>query len=60
MQGGTCHRHPRQNDIAFFELWFGATKAGAVPGPVNFRLAPPDARLFATVAAAAVHGVVTD
>jgi hypothetical protein len=46
MQGGTCHRHPRQNDLAFFELWIGATKAGAMPGPVNFRLAPPDARLF--------------
>ena len=29
-----------KNDLAFFELWFGATKAGAVLVPVNFRLAP--------------------
>src|SRR5260221_8866952 len=31
-----------KNDLAFFELWFGATKAGAVLVPVNFRLAPPE------------------
>src|SRR5579859_3641220 len=31
-----------KNDPAFFELWFGATKAGAVLVPVNFRLAPPE------------------
>jgi len=31
-----------KNDLAFFELWFGATKAGVVLVPVNFRLAPPE------------------
>lgn len=31
-----------KNHPAFFELWFGATKAGAVLVPVNFRLAPPE------------------
>src|SRR6266851_5153969 len=31
-----------KNDLAFFELWFGAAKAGAVLVPVNFRLAPPE------------------
>jgi acyl-CoA synthetase (AMP-forming)/AMP-acid ligase II len=29
-----------KNNPAFFELWFGATKADAVLVPVNFRLAP--------------------
>jgi acyl-CoA synthetase (AMP-forming)/AMP-acid ligase II len=31
-----------KNNPAFFELWFGATKADAVLVPVNFRLAPPE------------------
>jgi len=31
-----------KNCPAFFELWFGAAKAGAVLVPVNFRLAPPE------------------
>jgi acyl-CoA synthetase (AMP-forming)/AMP-acid ligase II len=31
-----------KNDLTFFELWFGAVKAGAVLVPVNFRLAPPE------------------
>src|SRR5581483_1446094 len=31
-----------KNGPAFFELWFGATKANAVLVPVNFRLAPPE------------------
>jgi long-chain acyl-CoA synthetase len=31
-----------KNVPAFFELWFGAAKAGAVLVPVNFRLAPPE------------------
>jgi len=31
-----------KNDLSFFELWFGAAKAGAVLVPVNFRLAPPE------------------
>jgi long-chain acyl-CoA synthetase len=31
-----------KNGPAFFELWFGAAKAGAVLVPVNFRLAPPE------------------
>jgi long-chain acyl-CoA synthetase len=31
-----------KNAPAFFELWFGATKANAVLVPVNFRLAPPE------------------
>ncbi len=31
-----------KNDPAFFELLFGAAKIGAVPVPVNFRLAPPE------------------
>src|SRR6202035_5276519 len=31
-----------KNSPAFFELWFGATKAGAVLVPVNVRLAPPE------------------
>jgi long-chain acyl-CoA synthetase len=31
-----------KNSPAFFELWFGATKANAVLVPVNFRLAPPE------------------
>jgi long-chain acyl-CoA synthetase len=32
-----------KNAPNFFELWFGAAKAGAVLVPVNFRLAPPEA-----------------
>ncbi len=31
-----------KNSPAFFELWFGAAKLGAVIVPVNFRLAPPE------------------
>ena len=31
-----------KNNPAFFELWFGTTKADAVLVPVNFRLAPPE------------------
>jgi long-chain acyl-CoA synthetase len=31
-----------KNGPAFFELWFGAAKVGAVVVPVNFRLAPPE------------------
>jgi long-chain acyl-CoA synthetase len=31
-----------KNAPAFFELWFGATKANIVLVPVNFRLAPPE------------------
>jgi len=31
-----------KNNPAFFELWFGATKADTVLVPVNFRLAPPE------------------
>ncbi len=31
-----------KNNPAFFELWFGATKANVVLVPVNFRLAPPE------------------
>jgi long-chain acyl-CoA synthetase len=33
-----------KNSPDFFELWFGAAKANAVLVPVNFRLAPPEAR----------------
>jgi len=31
-----------KNSVAFFDLWFGAAKAGIVLVPVNFRLAPPE------------------
>jgi acyl-CoA synthetase (AMP-forming)/AMP-acid ligase II len=31
-----------KNHPAFFELWFGAAKAGVVLVPANFRLAPPE------------------
>jgi len=31
-----------KNTDSFFELYYGATKAGAVLVPVNFRLAPPE------------------
>jgi long-chain acyl-CoA synthetase len=31
-----------KNAPEFFELWFGAAKAGVVLVPVNFRLAPPE------------------
>src|SRR5215472_990613 len=31
-----------KNSPAFFELWFGATKANVALVPVNFRLAPPE------------------
>jgi len=31
-----------KNSDSFFELYYGATKAGAVLVPVNFRLAPPE------------------
>ena len=42
-----------KNAPDFFELWFGAAKVGAVLVPVNFRLAPPEVWMNATIASPA-------
>ncbi len=49
-----------KNGPAFFELWFGATKAGAVLVPVNFRLAPPEVAYVVNDAAAELLFVGAD
>jgi long-chain acyl-CoA synthetase len=49
-----------KNCPAFFELWFGATKVGAVMVPVNFRLAPPEIAFVVNDAAAALLLVGAD
>ena len=49
-----------KNSPAFFELWFGATKAGAAVVPVNFRLAPPEIAFVVNDAAAELLFVGAD
>ena len=49
-----------KNSPAFFELWFGATKADAVLVPVNFRLAPPEVAYVVADAGAEVLFVGAD
>src|SRR5579863_4950203 len=49
-----------KNHPAFFELWFGATKAGAVLVPVNFRLAPPEVTYVVNDAGAEILFVGVD
>ena len=43
-----------KNSDLYFEALFGATKAGAVMAPINWRLAPPEVRYIITDAAAKV------
>jgi long-chain acyl-CoA synthetase len=49
-----------KNCAAFFELWFGAAKIGAVMVPVNFRLAPPEIAFVIKDAQAALLFVGAD
>jgi long-chain acyl-CoA synthetase len=49
-----------KNDPSFFELWFGATKAGAVLVPVNFRLAGPEVAFVVDDATAEIFFVGVD
>jgi long-chain acyl-CoA synthetase len=49
-----------KNSPAFFELWFGATKADLVLVPVNFRLAPPEVAYVVEDAGAEVLFVGAD
>jgi len=49
-----------KNNPAFFELWFGATKADAVLVPVNFRLAAPEVAFVVNDAQAEVLFVGAD
>jgi long-chain acyl-CoA synthetase len=49
-----------KNNPAFFELWFGATKANAVLVPVNFRLAPPEVAFVVNDARAEILFVGAD
>ena len=49
-----------KNGPAFFELWFGAAKAGAVLVPVNFRLAAPEVAYVVDDAEAALLFVGAD
>ncbi len=43
-----------KNSDAYFEILFGAAKAGAVMAPINWRLAPPEVRYIVRDAAAKV------
>jgi acyl-CoA synthetase (AMP-forming)/AMP-acid ligase II len=49
-----------KNGPAFFELWFGAAKAGVVLVPVNFRLAAPEVAYVVNDAAAELLFVGAD
>ena len=49
-----------KNGLEFFELLFGAIKAGAVLVPVNFRLAPPEVAYVVNDAQAALFFVGRD
>jgi acyl-CoA synthetase (AMP-forming)/AMP-acid ligase II len=49
-----------KNGPDFFELWFGAAKAGVVLVPVNYRLAPPEIAYVVNDAAAELLFVGAD
>ncbi|MTB88084.1 long-chain-fatty-acid--CoA ligase [Aeromicrobium senzhongii] len=42
VQPGDRVCHIGENSAAFFDVLYGAGKAGAIPVPMNFRLAPPE------------------
>jgi acyl-CoA synthetase (AMP-forming)/AMP-acid ligase II len=53
---GACIAMPAQNSLEFFELWFGAARAGCALSPLNWRC--PKAELVELIADAGASLIV--